>query len=694
MRRTLAVAYLSFAGLVSAACSGAEVVPLPTLAVLPSASTAPTEFTITETPLATPSSTGAQSSAEASAEITAAPTTASSLVAQGALTFWQPVAGDLNEGESHIWEFAAQAGDPIQARVIGPATLSLLSSSGDVVTSGDDARTALPTSGVYRILVEPQPGAACPCHYELGLSYTDRPNPAAIVPSEAAPIIGIPTPTPPPYIDLGTFGGALTNGGSARGAFLTPDENQVFTFEAAAGQYINVRAEPISGPVDPILVLYDASVEMVLASDDDTGGGVIAELRNVRVPESGEYTLQVRTGGGVGEYEVRLSSAAVPAAVSSFVTPLPSLTPYPDIPTPTISAVESGYRLENHVPVRGNLQRAGSLDRYSINAAVTEGQTLTLTIGVSPAPGSAFRPQIQIFGPLGDLLVEMKAQDANAGGDAYIAALPVELTGVYVVYVTAEDGGSTGEYIISYGEGGFRHDVFRTNTESDRAYEGAIERPGLREVWYLYLPAGAAITAAALPRDSSLSPVIEFATLNNAILARSDASVPPAGSSRGAALIAQAVAPQAGLYLLRVNGAGGSSMGPYTLVWNYLNNAPTPTPILQTYTLLSFEDRVTQESDNCSSYYCFYSFQGQAGSQIRIRVNATTDPAFDPVAALLGPDGAVIAQGDDENGLNPLFTTQLPADGTYTVRVNGYGLAQGDFEVQVEAFLPPATPAP
>ncbi|MBC7814305.1 MAG: PPC domain-containing protein, partial [Burkholderiales bacterium] len=110
------------------------------------------------------------------------------------------------------------------------------------------------------------------------------------------------------------------------------------------------------------------------------------------------------------------------------------------------------------------------------------------------------------------------------------------------------------------------------------------------------------------------------------------------------------------------------------------------------YTVLSFEDTVMQESDNCSSFYCFYSFQGQAGSRVRVRVNATTDTAFDPVAALLGPDGEVIAQGDDENGLNPLFTSQLPADGTYTVRVNGYGLAQGDFEVQVEAFLPPATP--
>ncbi|MBC7812148.1 MAG: PPC domain-containing protein, partial [Burkholderiales bacterium] len=500
MRRALAIAWLSFAGVIGAGCSGAQIVPLPTLAVLPSVESpqiaSETPIAASETPFAAPTSTEAEATGEA--EIAAIPTSTPGIVAQGALTFWQPVAGDLVEGEAHVWEFAAQAGDPIQARVIGPATLTVtLSGGGDVLADGDDARVTLASSGVYSILVEPQSGAECPCHYELGLSYTDRPNPAAIVPSEVPPIIGIPTPTPPPYIDLGTFGGELTNGGSARGAFLTPDENQVFTFEATAGQYINVRAVPVSGPIDPIIVLYNPSAETILASDDDTGGGESAELRNIRLPENGQYTLQVRTGGGVGEYEVSLSSAAVPAALTSFITPLPSLTPYPSIPTPTVSAVESGYRLENHVPVLGHLQRPGSLDRYAINAAVTEGQTLMLTIGVSPVAGSAFRPQIQVYGPLGDLLTEMKAQDANAGGDAFIAALPVELTGVYVVYVTAEDGGSVGEYIISYGEGGFRHDVFRSNTESVRAYEGSIERPGLREVFYLYLNEVSTIKAAA-----------------------------------------------------------------------------------------------------------------------------------------------------------------------------------------------------
>ena len=60
----------------------------------------------------------------------------------------------------------------------------------------------------------------------------------------------------------------------------------------------------------------------------------------------------------------------------------------------------------------------------------------------------------------------------------------------------------------------------------------------------------------------------------------------------------------------------------------------------------------------------------------------------DPVAVLLAPDGAVIAESDDTDGdLNPRFTVQLPADGTYRVRVNGYNVA-GRFTLTVEALVP------
>ncbi|MBC7871477.1 MAG: pre-peptidase C-terminal domain-containing protein, partial [Chitinophagaceae bacterium] len=71
---------------------------------------------------------------------------------------------------------------------------------------------------------------------------------------------------------------------------------------------------------------------------------------------------------------------------------------------------------------------------------------------------------------------------------------------------------------------------------------------------------------------------------------------------------------------------------------------------------------------------------------VRIRVLATDGTTFDPVAALLDPAGTVIAEADDSEGLNPVMTLELPADGTYSVRVNGY-LTSGAYTVLVEELF-------
>jgi hypothetical protein len=82
--------------------------------------------------------------------------------------------------------------------------------------------------------------------------------------------------------------------------------------------------------------------------------------------------------------------------------------------------------------------------------------------------------------------------------------------------------------------------------------------------------------------------------------------------------------------------------------------------------------------------YRFYPFQGAAGERIRLRVTAQPGSALDSVAAVLGPEGQVLAEDDDSGGnLNPYLEVTLPADGTYTVRINGY-LSSGDFVLTIE----------
>jgi hypothetical protein len=133
--------------------------------------------------------------------------------------------------------------------------------------------------------------------------------------------------------------------------------------------------------------------------------------------------------------------------------------------------------------------------------------------------------------------------------------------------------------------------------------------------------------------------------------------------------------------VFRVWAARPATSGAYALVWRYIDVAPTPTPPEGTLPVLTLEDTVADQQ------YRFYPFQGQSGQRVRIRVIADDETPCDPVAVLLDPQANVVSEGDDSEGggLNPIFEAQLPADGTYTVRVNGYQTG-GDFTLIVEAL--------
>ena len=79
--------------------------------------------------------------------------------------------------------------------------------------------------------------------------------------------------------------------------------------------------------------------------------------------------------------------------------------------------------------------------------------------------------------------------------------------------------------------------------------------------------------------------------------------------------------------------------------------------------------------------YQFFAFQGQAGERVQIEV--VGDTGFDPVLAVLDPNGEIILEADDNtNSLNPSVMMTLPENGTYQIRVNGY-LSSGIFRATV-----------
>jgi hypothetical protein len=404
-----------------------------------------------------------------------------------------------------------------------------------------------------------------------------------------------------------------------------------------------------------------------MATDDNSGGNRAATIRNVLLPEDGVYSIAAEGDGFPGSYWISLSLGEIVLPVVTYVR-IPTSTPFAETLTPDVPTAVLGNRLEDHVPVSQRISNEGDFDRFPIFAAAGE----YLTIGVGPTGLSAFEPYIEIFGPTGELVASASSEDGIAGGDALIPMMPVPLTGVYVVFVKGVDDESVGDYYVSYGVGPSHENTLRGLTQADTIYNGDIIRRGLRDVWSLYLNAGDIITAAVSPSTSTLDPFLELVGPDGSLVAMDDNS----GGGFNP-LINSATAPVSGLYRLRVTPVNAATSGKYTLVWRYVNIAPTTTPPAATIPVLQFDDFAPENE------YLFYPFQGLAGQQVLVRVIALPGSSLDPVAAVLGPDGNVIAEQDDREGnLNPRFYVELPEDGTYTVRVNGY-LSSGPFQLDV-----------
>jgi hypothetical protein len=505
---------------------------------------------------------------------------------------------------------------------------------------------------------------------------TFTPLPPTLTSLPVTAIVGIPTPTP-----IGAFGEVINEliDGQVQGGLLEAGSlEQVFTFSGAQGQIVNIRLARLSGSADPFLRLISPD-GIVLAVDDNSGGDDSALLRNVPLPEDGEYMVQVSGKGMTGGYNITLNYDSI-AVTPVFVTPTPRVA-IVEVLTPTLATAVSGRNvLEDHVPLIGSISRAGDFDSYSLSAAAGQ----HITVGVSPLNDSTLQPHLEIVGPDGDVIASADASTSAAEGDALIANFPIRITAVYRVHITGLQE-SIGDYQVSFGFGVSREDVMRGRTLTDEIYNGNIPKRGLREVWSLFLNAGDVIAASATPDNSTFDPILEFAlasdetpddTTDN-IIDSDDNS-----GGNGAALISQVIAPQTGLYHLRISAAGTVSVGTYTLVWRYINAAPTPTPMPGVVPLFTIEDFMPL------NVYLFYPFQGQSGQQVQIYVRALPGSPLDPVAALLDESGEVIASADDSDGtLNPRLMFTIPSNGTYTVRVNGY-LSHGEFELTVERLFP------
>lgn len=587
------------------------------------------------------------------------------------LEYWVTETSILSPSKQRdVWQFVGSRGDIITLRVIGYnilPSMTLQDPDGTVLMEGTSFQVSLETDGVFTVEVNlDQPGDGS---YDIGLGYADRPNPNNYTPTSPPQLVGVPTPTPP-YNDIGTYVGNLTED-TPTGSILSEDINEhIFTFEGETGELVNINMEAVSGDIDPFLTLYTPDGDIV-AMDDNSGADDNAELRNIKLLQDGLYSVQA-TGSDntIGTYSLTFTRGGVSLPIEEALQAEPTATQIPLIPT--IAPALNGNRLQSNAPVIGSLDD-GDFSQFSVYAV--EGETFTLAS--KPVGENPLRAEIEMYTPEGELAIFTNATQSASDGQTIIPAYTAPITGAYIILLSGEDG-IGGDYLLSYGIGFTAETVVRGSPPPNTRAEGTISRRGVLDEWHINLQAGDVVNIAVSNAGGNYDPYVELRTWDGELVTGDDNS-----GGGTAALIQSAQITVSDTYRIQIRDATPQQFtGQYTLIWRYINVAPTATPIPKFATLMSLDDVIEVDK------YNFYVFRALAGQPIRIRVEPKPGVMFDPVAVLLDPSGNQIAQADDSNGtLNPVMELDIPEDGSYTVRVNGY-LSGGEFDLFVEQLFP------
>lgn len=122
-------------------------------------------------------------------------------------------------------------------------------------------------------------------------------------------------------VEAGPGSGVSEDGSEAVVTSEITDNSYVhfWDFDVNAGEFVTLTMEKTSGNLDPLLVVLDAN-NNVLAFDDDSGPGRDAQLRNIRFPQTGTYTVAATRYGGLqgyteGDYKLSIQYGEVSGEV-------------------------------------------------------------------------------------------------------------------------------------------------------------------------------------------------------------------------------------------------------------------------------------------------------------------------------------------------------------------------------------------
>ncbi len=505
---------------------------------------------------------------------------------QGTAPLGEPVTDRFEaEGQSLVWSFEAEAGQYFLLETTGNFGFQIENAVGDVspIYPNPNVPFRVDQAGqYYLVLTAYQPGL-----FAFALSEAE-----------------------PPQINTGS----ITPGESVE-ATLAPGATDEWTFSAQAGDRITAAVTARGNAFDTTLRVVDAQGNE-LAYNDDSGGSLNSEIRDLVLPADGEYTLHVGSYGNRsgGPYTLTLNQAEAPQV--------------------NTGNIEPGQTVEATLA-------PGATDEWTLVAQ--RGQVFSIAVY---AQGNAFDTTLRILDERGQEL--LYDDDGGPGLNSQIRGWVAPADGAYTLRVSSFSGSSGGAYLLMVAPGEtflWPESWLQGALTFGEPVAGRFTADALTHIWTFEARAG-----DYFQLDASGDFYLDLTDAAGNYVEYRGFGVPFAVQ-------------QGGQYFATLN---GYTPGPYTLT---LSRAEAP----QVNTG-NIEPGQTVEATLSPTATDEWTFTGQRGDVVTIRITAQ-DGAFDTTLRLLNAAGQEIAYNDDSGGsLNSLIQNfTLPADGEYTIRVGSFG---------------------
>ncbi|MBC7872118.1 MAG: PPC domain-containing protein [Chitinophagaceae bacterium] len=422
-----------------------------------------------------------------------------------------------------------------------------------------------------------------------------------------------------------------------------------YTFEANAGDVIDIALEAMSGDLDSFLILLDSNGNEIAEDDDGGAEGFNSLLRGFTIPENGTYTIiatRYQQGTSAGDFELTLNSSNPVVTIES-------------------GAISYGER------VTGLLNATIFEQRYTF--AAESGDVIGIQMN---AITGDLDPFIILLDEAGNQLVDNDDDPESDGLNSYLRDFTIPEAGTYTIVAQRYNG--------AQGSSEGRYELTLTSDTPFEEASSAISDTQLARFYKFEGEANQIVTISMEATSGNLDPLLILLDPAGREIARNDDQEQGDLNS----LIDNITLPETGVYTIIASHFFqnyGTSTGNFDLQLSPGRGDSIVTIFSQPIEYGAQESGTISANENLF----IYTFEGSANDVITLRA-AAQDNTLDPVVILYDNKGNEIARNDDNPLDEDLITNSglqdfvLPDNGYYSIAVSNSTDGTGDYELSLE----------